>query len=293
MRQVAAWLVARPQNAVLALGASMLMPVLQPFSGIVLILLVLAQGPRSALFQAALAGGSFLLVVSLLFGAPLAYVIVLLVSTWLPAFVLASVLKATRSFTLTMQASAIVAVLVALGMSLMIADAAAFWQPLLVIWSDMLQQNGAVTSAVLDISSQEFAKRVTVMVVLSAWMIYTLIFMLGYLLYGQLIEKTGVFGRIRDLNFGRVIASTLVLILVLSFVTGSVLLQNIAFILLTMFWLQAVALVHWLRTERRLPFVVVVGAYVLPLVSSYVAIAMTVIGYLDAWFGLRRLVKKV
>ncbi len=293
MRQVAAWLVARPQNAVLALGASMLMPVLQPFSGIVLILLVLAQGPRSALFQAALAGGSFLLVVSLLFGAPLAYVIVRLLSTWLPVFVLALVLKATRSFTLTMQASAIVAVLVALGMSLMIADPAAFWQPLLVFWSDMLQQNGAVTSAVLDISSQEFAKRFTVMVVLSAWMIYTLIFMLGYLLYGQLIGKTGVFGRIRDLNFGRVIASTLVLILVLSFVTGSVLLQNIAFILLTMFWLQAVALVHWLRTERRLPFVVVVGAYVLPLVSSYVAIAMTVIGYLDAWFGLRRLVKKV
>lgn len=292
MRQVAAWLVARPQNAVLALGASMLMPVLQPFSSIVLILLVLAQGPRSALFQAALAGGS-LLVVSLLFGAPLAYVIVRLLSTWLPVFVLALVLKATRSFTLTMQASAIVAVLVALGMSLMIADAAAFWQPLLVILSDMLQQNGAVTSAVLDISSQEFAKRFTVMVVLSAWMIYTLIFMLGYLLYGQLIGKTGVFGRIRDLNFGRVIASTLVLILVLSFVTGSVLLQNIAFILLTMFWLQAVALVHWLRTERRLPFVVVVGAYVLPLVSSYVAIAMTVIGYLDAWFGLRRLVKKV
>lgn len=292
MREVAAWLVARPQNAVLALGASMLMPVLQPFSSIVLILLVLAQGPRSALFQAALAGGS-LLVVSLLFGAPLAYVIVLLLSTWLPVFVLSSVLKATRSFTLTMQASAIVAVLVALGMSLMIVDAAAFWQPLLVIWSDMLQQNGAVTSAVLDISSQEFAKRVTVMVVLSAWMLYTLIFMLGYLLYGQLIEKTGVFGRIRDLNFGRVIASTLVLILVLSFVTGSVLLQNIAFILLTMFWLQAIALVHWLRTERRLPYVVVIGAYVLPLVSSYVAIAMTVIGYLDAWFGLRQLVKKV
>ena len=292
MREVAAWLVARPQNAVLTLGASMLMPVLQPFSSIVLILLVLAQGPRSALFQAALAGGS-LLVVSLLFGAPLVYVIVLLVSTWLPVFVLALVLKATRSFTLTMQASAIVAVLVALGMSLMIADAAAFWQPLLVIWSEMLQESGAVTSAVLDISSQEFAKRVTVMVVLSGWMIYTLIFMLGYLLYGQLIEKTGVFGRIRDLNFGRVIASTLVLILVLSFVTGSVLLQNIAFILLTMFWLQAVALVHWLRTERRLPYVVVIGAYVLPLVSSYVAIAMTVIGYLDAWFGLRHLVKKV
>jgi hypothetical protein len=116
--------------------------------------------------------------------------------------------------------------------------------------------------------------------------------MLGYLLYGQLIEKSGVFGRIRDLNFGRVIASTLVLLLVISFITNSVLLRNIAFMLLAMFWLQAVALVHWLRTERRLPFAVVIAAYVLPLLSSYVAIAMTVLGYLDAWFGIRQFVKK-
>ena len=77
MRGVAAWLVAKPQNAVLALGASMLVPVLQPISSIVLILLVLAQGPRSALFQAALAGGTLLLV-SLLFGAQLVPVMVLI-----------------------------------------------------------------------------------------------------------------------------------------------------------------------------------------------------------------------
>ncbi len=291
MRGVAAWLVAKPQNAVLALGTSMLVPVLQPISSIVLILLVLAQGPRLALFQAALAGGTLLLV-SLFFGAQPVAVMVLIASTWTPVFLLALMLAKTRSFTLTMQASAILAASVALGLSLMIDDAATFWQPLLAIWSDMLQQNGAGANEILDINSEDFANQVTVMLVLSGWMVYTLIFMAGYLLYGQLIEKPGVFGRIRELNFGRVIASTLVLLLVLSFITSSALLQNIAFILLAMFWLQAIALVHWLRAERRLPFVVVVAAYVLPMLSSYVAIAMTVLGYLDAWFGLRRLVKK-
>ncbi len=291
MRGLAAWLVASPKNAVLALGASMLLPLLQPFSSIVLVLLVLAQGPRMALFQAALAGG-MLLLVSLLFGVPLVQVAVLIASTWLPVFLLALVLAKTQSFTLTMQASAILAASVALGLGLMIDDSVAFWQPLLAIWSDMLQQNGAGANEILNINSEDFANQVTVMLVLSGWMVYTLIFMLGYLLYGQLIEKTGVFGRIRDLNFGRVIASTLVLLLVLSFVTGSVLLQNIAFILLAMFWLQAVALVHWLRAERGLPLFVVIAAYVLPLLSSYVAIAMTVFGYLDAWFGIRQLVKK-
>jgi hypothetical protein len=291
MRGIAAWLVARPQNAVLALGASMLLPVLQPFSSIVLVLLVLAQGARLALFQAALAGGTLLLV-ALLFGVPLIEVAVVIAATWLPVFLLALVLAITRSFTLTMQASAIMAASVGLGLSLMITDAVVFWQPLLAVWSDILQQNGASMSEVLSLNSEDFANQITVMLVLSGWMVYTLIFMLGYLLYGQLLEKSGVFGRIRDLNFGRVIASTLVLLLVMSFITGSVLLRNIAFILLAMFWMQAVALVHWLRTERRLPFAVVIAAYVLPLLSSYVAIAMTVLGYLDAWFGIRHLVKK-
>ena len=216
----------------------------------------------------------------------------IIAATWLPVFLLALVLATTRSFTLTMQASAILAAAVGLGLSLMITDAVVFWQPLLEIWSDILQQNGASMSEVLSLNSEDFANQITVMLVLSGWMVYTLIFMLGYLLYGQLIEKSGVFGRIRDLNFGRVIASTLVLLLVMSFITSSVLLRNIAFILLAMFWVQAVALVHWLRTERRLPFAVVVVAYVLPLLSSYVAIAMTVLGYLDAWFGIRHLVKK-
>ena len=291
MRGIAAWLVARPQNAVLALGASMLLPVLQPFSSIVLVLLVLAQGARLALFQAALAGGTLLLV-SLLFGVPLIEVAVVIAATWLPVFLLALVLATTRSFTLTMQASAFLAAAVGLGLSLMITDAVVFWQPLLAVWSDILQQNGASMSEVLSLNSKDFANQITVMLVLSGWMVYTLIFMLGYLLYGQLIEKSGVFGRIRDLNFGRVIASTLVLLLVMSFIVSSVLLRNIAFILLAMFWLQAVALVHWLRTERRLPIAVVIAAYVLPLLSSYVAIAMTVLGYLDAWFGIRQFVKK-
>ena len=68
MRGLAAWLVASPKNAVLALGASMLLPLLQPLSSIVLVLLVLAQGPRMSLVQAALAGGMRRLV-SLLSGS--------------------------------------------------------------------------------------------------------------------------------------------------------------------------------------------------------------------------------
>jgi hypothetical protein len=57
MRDVAAWLVARPQNAVPVLGISLLIPILQIISGIILVLLVLALGPKRAAYQAGIAGG--------------------------------------------------------------------------------------------------------------------------------------------------------------------------------------------------------------------------------------------
>ena len=56
MQPLAAWLVARPQNAVLALAATLLLPVLQIFSGIFMVLLILQQGVRLALVEGAIAG---------------------------------------------------------------------------------------------------------------------------------------------------------------------------------------------------------------------------------------------
>jgi hypothetical protein len=63
MPSVAAWLLARPHNAVLALAITMLMPGLPTIGGAILVLLVLQQDLRRASIVAVLAG-SLLLVVS-------------------------------------------------------------------------------------------------------------------------------------------------------------------------------------------------------------------------------------
>ena len=53
MQALATWLVARPQNAVLGLAATLLLPAPQLTSGVILVLLLLAQGTRLALIEAA------------------------------------------------------------------------------------------------------------------------------------------------------------------------------------------------------------------------------------------------
>ena len=96
MQALAAWLVARPQNAVLGLAVTLLLPAPQLTSGVVMVLLVLAQGTRLAVIEAAVAG-AMLMTVSLLFGLSVASIVTLMAGTWLPVLLLALLLVNTRS----------------------------------------------------------------------------------------------------------------------------------------------------------------------------------------------------
>jgi hypothetical protein len=81
---VAMWLVARPQNAVLALAATSVLPFLGFLSSVVVVLLVLHHGGRAATVRVLLAG-ALLAVVSLLAGAPAELQPTAALVNWLPA----------------------------------------------------------------------------------------------------------------------------------------------------------------------------------------------------------------
>ena len=130
MQALAAWLVARPQNAVLGLAVTLLLPAPQLTSGVIMVLLVLAQGAQRAVLEA-LAAGSLLVVVSLLFGVSVASIVTLMAGTWVPVVILATLLMRTRSLALTLQVTVIVAVVALAGFYVVVADPVAFWQPTL------------------------------------------------------------------------------------------------------------------------------------------------------------------
>ena len=105
MPSVAAWLVARPQNAVFALAITMLMPGLATVSGAILVLLVIQQDMQKAIFAAGFAS-LVLVVVAFLSGSSPILVLIGVASFWLPILVLAGVMRSTRSLTLTSRPSA-------------------------------------------------------------------------------------------------------------------------------------------------------------------------------------------
>ena len=287
MQALAAWLTARPQNAVLGLAVTLLLPAPQLTSGVIMVLLVLAQGMRLAVIEASIAG-AILMAVSLVFGVSPASMLALMAGTWLPVLLLTLLLVSSRSLALTMQVSVIVAVLTMIGFYVVVADPVAFWQPYLTTMAEIARQSN------LELNTELLnAEVMTVSATLAFWMLYVTGLLLGYGLHNKLPGESGRFGRFRNLSFGRVIASIMALASLLAFVVDVAWLQNVAFVLFVVFWIQGLAFVHWMHAEKVLPLAAVVSVYILlPLLQVLLVTVLAIVGYMDAWFEFRRRMKK-
>ncbi|MCB1843673.1 MAG: hypothetical protein KDI09_11980, partial [Halioglobus sp.] len=127
MRPIALWLVARPWNGIIGLAFALVIPLVASIaSAAVVAFLVLANGARTALLQAAAAvliasGLAMLLGGS---GWPLLSTAVVIC---LPCLLLAMVIVRTKSMSFAVQVSVIVAVVATVGFHLLVADPVALW----------------------------------------------------------------------------------------------------------------------------------------------------------------------
>jgi hypothetical protein len=288
MRAVASWLVARPLNGILVLAATS-SPYLGFLSAALMVLMVLRDGTRVAVLKAA-AAGLLLAVIGLVVGTPPSVVIAVAVVYWLPATLMGTLLAVTRSLTLTLQVSVLVAVLGMLVFFVIVGDPVAFWETELGAAAEIWRNLGAVELAdSLTEGQAMLAAQMTMFIVTLLWTIYAATLVLGYKLFRQLPGETDRYGRFRDLNFGRVIALIMALCSVVALLIGAAWLQNIAFVMFAIFWLQGLAIVHWMHGKEILPGFAVAMVYVLMLpLSAVIVVALAVLGYIDAWFDLRR-----
>jgi uncharacterized protein YybS (DUF2232 family) len=133
------------------------------------------------------------------------------------------------------------------------------------------------------------APQMTILVVFTTWSLYVAVLLLGYALLQMLPGQSNRFGRFADLSFGRVLAITMAIVSLTAMVSGANWLQNVAFLLFAVFWIQGLAIAHWLHAEKRLPGIAVVLVYVLlPVLNLLMVLGLAVAGYVDAWFGFRQ-----
>ncbi len=263
---------------------------LSVLSGVVLVLLILHQGPRMAAIETA-GAAAMLALLSLLLRAPLGATLGGALAVWAPAAALALLLLRTRSLTLTLQVAWLATIAGLLVFVVAVPDAAAFWQERIDALRDALTAQGLHEQAAMfggDISG--IAEQMTMIVALLLWSVSVVGLVLGYKLERQLPGGTARFGRFRDLNFGRVIALATAAASIVAWLGGWVAMQSTAFVMFAMFWLQGLAIAHWSHGQGFLPTFGLAALYVLmPLLNVVMLMGLAVSGYIDAWFGFRRL----
>lgn len=291
VQPIAAWLVARPLNGGIGLLVTTLLlpfPLSFLIGGMVMVHIVLAHGLRLAAIEG-FGAGAGLALMALVLNVSASQVVTNAVLAWVPVMVLAGLVRHLRSLTLTFQVSVIISAVVVLAFFVVLGDPTDFWNGVVTESVALFREAGAIDYADWLVESRPaIVPLMSMLMVFVGWSMYTLVLLLGYGLYQFLPGKSAVFGRYCDLNFGRVLAGIVAVTSVLTVVTGSVLLQNVAFLILVTFWLQGLAMLHWLRAERNLPVFVLIATYVfmLPLIGVMM-IAFSVLGYLDAWFNFR------
>ena len=252
--------------------------------------LVFATGVRTPVVQGAVAG-ALLAVMALVLSASVGQIVASAVTTWVPVILLAGLARHWRSLMLTMQVSVIIAIAGVLAFYVVLGDPTDYWNDVVTASAALFRESGLIEQADFLLESRAMiVPQMTMLFVLLSWSLYVLVLLFGYALYQCLPGKSGVYGWFCDLNYGRVLAVIMAVTSVGAMATGAVWLQNTAFVVFAVFWLQGLAILHWLYRAQRMPLFVLVMAYALllvPLVNVLLVVSLAVLGYTDAWFDFR------
>jgi len=288
VQPVATWLVARPQNGVIALALSLLFPFNTIVSGTVMAHLALANGIRLPALQAVVAG-AILALLALVLQASVLQIVLSAAVTWLPAMLLAAIMVRLRSLTLALQISVIIALLGVVAFHAVVQDPAEYWEALLAELARISDAQGLAEQAeYIRQLMPVIVPQMTMLAAFVSWIMYVMVLLLGYGLYQCLPGTRDRFGRFADLDLGRVLAMIMAVTSVGALASGAGWLQSVSFVGFAVFCLQGLAILHWLRATGRMPNAVLIGVYVMmPFLNVLLVMSLAVLGYIDAWFNFR------
>lgn len=275
---------------VLMIAALFLLPPLSVFGIGIGVAAVMANGALAAM-QVLLPGFGIVMLSALVSPEGGAVVAAFTAGSCLVALVLGELARRTRSLTLTIQLTVLLALVVVGGVYVLVSDASELWRGSVEEALAAFVEAGRLVlteEQTLEAWAEAASGVATGMFVVSLWFIGSIALLTGYYLWDHGCDESRArLGRFRELNLGRVLAALLVVLALLAATGGEVWL-NLALVLLLAFGLHGLALAHWARFRYRLPLAALLAVYFVVIGVNYAAIVVCVAGYVDAWFNFVR-----
>lgn len=292
MRALAAFIVRGPVQAIVVTVVLALIPFISNFSGSVVALVALQVGALQGLLVtagSALAVGALILLspVPAVVGVPL--ILFKVLTEWLPAWLLAVVLRASRSLALTMQTGAVLGSVSVVGVFLLEGDPTAAWVAWLARMRSMLAHLSTVVGG--DQAYTAVKAAAPYMTGLAAGLVILsviVVVLVGRGAQAALIRPGALRTEFNELRLGRAMAGVTVLVVAVATVSKVLLLSNLAIVLLMMYPLYGLAVIHGAlaRSGANVGWLIALYAIIF-LAMPPALLALVVVGLLDSWLDFR------
>lgn len=271
---------------------SLMLPPLSLLSGAALALVTLRAGARY---------GALVMLVATVFVAGLAYIslsnlapgMVFLFGMWLPLWVLAVVLRATRSLSLTNLVAGGLGFLGVVGAHLLMGDTSAWWyETLSKLFEPAMEAGGALADKqAVDEALAGISQLMTG--IMAAAMVLNAIMCL-YLARGWqavLYNPGGFRQEFHQLSLGRGLGIVALVLMGVYLLVGegfSRLVGDMLIVIISLYLVQGVAVVHAVVAIKKMHMAWLVGMYVLILFAlPQLTLVLAALGFADTWMDFR------
>lgn len=279
------------QAALVAATMAVLGLILPPaawISAAAIVLVTLVNGAQRGLLTTAFAIVGTALFAYLIFATPqLAVMFVLLV--WLPAWLLASVLRQTVSLAYSLQVLTIVCLLVVSFIYVVYPSFGEFWrEPLDQIVMQLAEQSNDFSLAELK-QTQDWVIAFIPGLFASSLMFGTIVSLLLGRWWQAVYYNPGGFAKeFQSLNLGKVSALVAVTLILIAMMFESVFALSLVTVVSVLYGIQALSLLHAVLKIKQLKGMWLFTFYLIMFFIPHVLLVLILVSFLDPWMNFRQ-----
>lgn len=257
-------------------------------SAAAIVLVTLLNGPKNGLICIALSLLGAAIFAFLIFSAPQLAIIFVLIA-WLPAWILAAVLRQTVSLAYTMQVLTVMSMLAVVMFYMLAPDIGEYWREPL----NTLVQQLALQSEEFSLADWQKTENWIIAfmpgLLVSSMMFGTLLsLLLGRWWQAVFYNPNGFGEEFRSLNLGKITALSAGVILLAASVIANVFALAIVSVIFVLYSMQALSLLHAMIKIRQLNSVWLFVVYVLLFFIPHLLLLLIVASFADPWLDIRR-----
>ncbi len=257
-------------------------------SAAAIVLVTLVNGPKSGLVTMAFSLLGAAIFAFLIFSAPqlaLAFVLI----AWLPAWILASILRQTISLAYSLQVLTVISLLAVIMFYVLAPNIGEFWrEPLDIMINQLVQQSDEFSLVELQ-KTEDWVIAFMPGLFVSSIMFGTVLSLLLGRWWQACFYNPGGFGKeFRSLDLGKITALVALAILVAAMLLANVFAAAIVSVVFVLYSMQALSLLHAAIKIRQFNTVWLFVVYLLMFFIPHLMLLLILASIADPWLDIRR-----